>query len=166
MRISRTALSCLAIFSGALIGCGGGGSGGPASPTDPTASSMQSVLTAQGAVMVSHSRPLTPSDQDAIAREVADGYQRALSQVARVSSISTSSFMVTTAGVASNQNGYYLPEEHRIGVRPDWRALDHELQHHFCYMLQPPGVDCYIVDHCEGTDLTGTPMTSVNSQCR
>lgn len=163
MRHSRTALSCIAIATAVLVGCDGGGGSG--SPTEPAASSMQSVMTTEGAVMVSHSSTLTPSDQDAIAREIADGYRRALTQLSRVSTISTNSFMVTTAGVSATQNGYYLPDEHRIGVRPDWRALDHELQHHFCYMLQPPGVDCYVVDHCEGTDLTGTPMSVVSSQC-
>jgi hypothetical protein len=126
---------------------------------------MQTVSTSQGGVAVSHSRPLSPSDRDAISREVAEGYQRALAQVSRVSTITTSSFMVTTDGVTADQNGYYLPAEHRIGTRPDWRAIDHELQHHFCYMLQPPGVDCYIVDHCEGTDLTGRPMSDLTAQC-
>jgi len=162
MRCSRSALSCLATVAVVLVGCDGGG--GSSSPTMPSPS-MQSVMTAEGPVSVSHSGTLTPSDQNAIAREVADGYDRALAQVHRVSSITTASFMVTTAGVSADQNGYYLPEEHRIGVRPDWRALDHELQHHFCYMLQPPGVDCYVVDHCEGTDLTGRPMSSVSAQC-
>ncbi|MEZ5331689.1 MAG: hypothetical protein R2991_06475 [Thermoanaerobaculia bacterium] len=163
MRHSRIALSCAAVAATVLVGCQGGGHS--ASPTDPAGSSMQSVMTAEGAVMVSHSSTLMPADQEAIAREVADGYRRALTQLAQVSSVTTNSFMVTTAGVSSTQNGYYLPDEHRIGVRPDWRALDHELQHHFCYMLRPPGVDCSVVDHCEGTDLTGTPMSVVSSQC-
>lgn len=162
MRCSRSAPFRLVLLAAVVVGCGGGG--GPTSPTMPAAT-MQSVPTVQGPVAVSHTDPLTPSDQDAISREVADGYDRALVQMAQVASIATSSFLITTEGVSSDQNGYYLPEEHRIGVRPDWRAIDHELQHHFCYTLQPPGVDCYVVDHCEGTDLTGRPMSSTAAQC-
>lgn len=162
MRCSRIVPSCLVVLAVLLVGCDGGG--GPGSPTAP-APGMQSVATAEGPVAVNHANPLTASDRDSIAREVADGYGRALAQLAAVSSIATSSFMITTEGVSSDQNGYYQPTEHRIGVRPDWRAIDHELQHHFCFTLEPAGVDCYVVDHCEGTDLTGRPMSSSVAQC-
>jgi len=119
-----------------LVGCAD-------TPTRPM--TLQVVATPEGPVTAySTNASFAESDVAAIIQETLDGYRDGRLAYGEVPSTSTWTVTANDAAVAPWAEGHYLGYG-QILVRSGWRALDHELQHHFCHALGLSG--CELAGH-------------------
>lgn len=124
-----------------LISC----SGGSSSPEPPREFS-KVVSTSHGDVLVQAPREIVWADEYAIAQEIREGVGRARALGYKDFSLGFKIKLVYIQNPAIN--GRYFHKSRTVWTINNWRAIDHEIIHHFCHTNQ--GTGCLCVDHPPG----------------